>query len=96
MILHRQIILIYSFLILLISLIILTGCGSKPCLPHKEFVTKEVYVPIRVELPKVECDFNANTADEVIDKMLECIKDQKKVIEIYGDSINEYNNKANK
>lgn len=75
---------------LILTGILLSGC-AKECMPHKEFVTKEVYVPIMVDLPEVDCEFNAPDIDGVIDKMLECIKDQKKVIEIYSNSIKDYN-----
>ena len=81
-------------LLSLLSAIILVGCGSKECVPHKEFVTKEVYVPIAVELPEVDCSFDAPDVDGVIDKLLECIKDQKKVIEIYSTSIKDYNERV--
>lgn len=71
---------IYSIVISI--LIMLTGCGTttvtKPIIKTE---TVEVKVPVKCNIPKVECNLHGKDF-EVIGKMLECIVEQKRAIEV--------------
>ena len=72
----------YLFITSLLVVILLTGCTTKEVTkPIIKTEVVEVKVPVKCKVPKVECNLNANDFD-VIPKMLECIVEQKRAIEV--------------
>ena len=69
--------------LIVFALLSLSGCSAE-CKPTTEYVRVpyEVKVPVKCEVPHVECDFNRSTDTEVIAAMLECIVDLKRSNEV--------------
>ena len=73
----------YILLLLVIFIIgFLSACSTatitKPIIKTE---TVEVKVPVKCKVPEIECDLKGNDF-EVIGKMLECIVEQKRAIEV--------------
>lgn len=64
----------------IIIMIFLSGCSKTIIEYVPQTVVKEVYVPVKVEIPEIECEFSG-TPNEVINKLLKCIADQKKILD---------------
>ena len=61
------------------AILILTGCSDKVVYVDK---VVRVDIPVKCNIPDVNCSFNKPTDTEVIDSLLECIIDLKKSIEV--------------
>jgi len=74
-----------KYLLSLFVLIGLTGCSLCPKPPQPEpriiYKVKEVKVPVKCKIPKINCDFNGTNFQPTV-KLLECIVKQKRAIEM--------------
>jgi len=76
---------IYKILIMVIT-ILLTGCSCKEPEPIRVIETVYVNIPVKCILPKVKCDLNGNGYVPTV-KLLECVIEQKRALEVCDKSI---------
>lgn len=69
------------------TIALFSGCCIGECKPIIKYVDKpyEVKVPVKCEVPKVDCTFDRNTDTDVISSLLECIIDLKRASEVCND-----------
>lgn len=67
-------------LLMLFVILSIVSCSTQEIVYKDRY--KEKLVPVKCEVPDVECDFNRSTNTEVVASMLECIVDLKKTIEV--------------
>lgn len=61
-----------SVLLICIVIFLLTGCGQVRYV--KEIQTQEIYVPVAVDVAKVDCRYqDAKDIDELVNYLIECV-----------------------
>lgn len=70
----------FLIIFILTMLSILTGCSKTIVEYVPQTVIKEVPIPIKMDIPEITCEFSG-TPEEVIDKLLKCLADHKKVLD---------------
>lgn len=73
-----------------ILLIGFTGCSRTIVEYVPQTVIKEVPVPVILDIPTIDCELGGDTPDEIINNMLKCIIDQKKVLDILRSENNKF------
>lgn len=66
--------------ILLVTLIclVLAGCVQKVYVP--EYIEKEVYIPISMNIPELNCEFSGDPS-QTVEKLIKCLKEQKMLLD---------------
>ena len=72
-----------SRLLVVSTIVLFSGCSEKECKPTTVYVDREVRVevPIKCHPPDVQCEFSGVGSEPIV-KMLECIADQKRALEV--------------
>lgn len=58
----------------------LNGCTKT--VYETRYEMKEVLVPVKMEIPEVNCYFNGNSEAEILNNYIECVAKQKKVLDM--------------
>lgn len=60
--------------------IALNGCTRT--VYETRYEVKEVFVPVKMDIPEVNCYFNGKTETEILNNYIECVVKQKKVLDM--------------
>lgn len=69
-----------GFLISMMVVIFATGCTK--VVYRNKYIPKEVYVPIKPQIPNIHCYFDGEDETEVLNKYIECIVKHKKLLDV--------------
>lgn len=69
--------------LLVAAIIAIIGCTEKVYVP--EYIEKEVYIPVTITVPEIDCEFTGGGA-MTLEKMLKCLSDQKAALDLIRQS----------